>query len=227
MDIRAREGHRCGHGRTLLPLHGVSGARLWPDKPRSVTGGSGLPSVAATQPHRVVGSSRSAAPAGHTGSRRSWNTSVTGVTLAGIAASYTVDSAMQITATVPSVCRAGTGVGGDECGRDALVSPGVHDRHGSAAGDLGDEPDAWAGRQLGGVDGYEFHRCDRVTLAGIAASYTVDSAMQITAAVPSIGASAGRWRVTTAGGTGLYDPVFTIMTGLQPSGSCANTCTIP
>jgi hypothetical protein len=51
VDIQAHVRHRCGHGRTLLPLHGVSRsqspARQTPDLQ---TGGSGLFSLAATQP---------------------------------------------------------------------------------------------------------------------------------------------------------------------------------
>jgi predicted nucleic acid-binding protein len=51
VDIQAHVRHRCGHGRTLLPLHGVSRsqspARQTPDLQ---TRGSGLQALAATQP---------------------------------------------------------------------------------------------------------------------------------------------------------------------------------
>jgi hypothetical protein len=42
------------------------------------------------------------------------------------------------------------------------------------------------------------------------ASFTVDSPTQITVTVPAIPDTVGRWRVSNAGGTGLFDPVFTV-----------------
>ena len=63
-------------------------------------------------------------------------------------------------------------------------------------------------------------------------SFTVVSPTQITAVVPAGTPSPGRWRVVTAAGTAVYDPLFTVtgtptITGVSPmSGPVGSTVTI-
>jgi hypothetical protein len=60
------------------------------------------------------------------------------------------------------------------------------------------------------LTGTNFVNVSAVTLALVNASFTVDSPTQITVTVPTIPYTAGRWRVSNAGGTGLLDLFFTV-----------------
>jgi thermitase len=68
---------------------------------------------------------------------------------------------------------------------------------------------AKAGQQVV-LTGTNFVNVTAVTLAMVSASFTVDSPTQITVTVPTIPYTVGRWRVSNAGGTGLFDPIFTV-----------------
>jgi hypothetical protein len=135
---------------------------------------------------------------------------VTAVTLGGVNAGFRVDSTTQITATVPSIGFSqarwrvvnayGTGLFDPLFTVDPAPIPVIETQSASHAG---------IGQQVV-LTGTNFSGSTAVTLAGVSASFTVDSPTQITATVPDVTFTQGRWRVTNSYGTGLFDPLFTI-----------------
>jgi Subtilase family/IPT/TIG domain len=135
---------------------------------------------------------------------------VTAVSLALVNASYTVDSPTQITVTVPTIPYT--------AGRWRVTNPGgtgLYDPIFTV--DPAPVPTitamnpthAQVGQQVV-LTGTNFVGVTAVSLALVNASYTVDSPTQITVTVPTIPYTTGRWRVSNAGGTGLFDPIFTV-----------------
>jgi Domain of unknown function (DUF1929)/Concanavalin A-like lectin/glucanases superfamily/Glyoxal oxidase N-terminus/IPT/TIG domain/Galactose oxidase, central domain len=206
-----------------------------------IVSSSGVPSVAswvkvsatADRPApTVTGFAPASGPVGTTVTISGSNfTGATNVTFAGTAASFTVDSATQVTAVVPA---------GASTGRIAVTTP---DGTGTSSSDFtvttlvpsitGFTPASGATGTTVTIDGSNFTGATSVTFAGTEAGYTVDSATQITAVVPA-GASTGRIAVTTAHGTATSSADFTVtsasaptVTGFAPaSGPVGTTVTI-
>jgi len=164
-----------------------------------------------------------------------WNfTGVTAVTLGSVNATYTVNSPTQITANVP----AGTAYPQQRWRVTNANGTGVYDplftilrsspvitSISSMSGHFGDAVT---------ITGSNFAGVTAVTLGGVSATFTADSGTQITAHVPAgTPYDQQRWRVTNADGTGVYDPLFTILhemptiTGVLPmSGHVGDAVTI-
>lgn len=135
-------------------------------------------------------------------------TGATSVTFGGIAATvFTVNSATQITATVPSGATSGS------------ITVTTANGHASSATDYQVSPpptitsftpgQGTVGRTVV-INGSEFTGASALRFGGTpAASFTVDSATQITAKVPA-GAGTGPVSVTNAGGTGTSTAQFIV-----------------
>jgi hypothetical protein len=167
---------------------------------------------------RLTAVSASSAAAGSTITITGVNlTGATKVALYGVSAAFTVDSATQITATVPTI--------GVPAAHWKVTTPG-----GTAAWDPNftvTPPPAPSVTSLSAssgavgsritITGTNFTGATAVQLYGINAAFTIDSATQITATVPAIGVPAARWRVVSPSGTGLYDSAFTVTAPPPPS----------
>jgi hypothetical protein len=132
-------------------------------------------------------------------------TGVTAVTLYDYAARYTVDSPTQITAYVPD------GLPGNGRWRVTNASgTGVSSTLFTYTGPIVSTFSPLSGGAGAAVTitGANFTGATAVTLYNYPARYTVDSPTQITAYVPDGLPGNGRWRVTTAGGTGVATNVF-------------------
>jgi chitodextrinase len=135
---------------------------------------------------------------------------VSGVSLAMVNASYTVDSATQITVTVPTIPYTVGRWRVTNAGGTAVYDPVFTVDPAPVPTITAMNPThAQVGQQVV-LTGTNFVGVTAVSLAMVNASYTVDSATQITVTVPTIPYTVGRWRVTNAGGTAVYDPVFTV-----------------
>ncbi len=133
----------------------------------------------------------------------------TAVTFGGAAASFSVDSAAQITATVPAGATTGrvtvTTAGGTAASprQFTVTAPAPAPAvvfFSPAAGPVGTSVT---------IIGAGFIGATAVRFNGTAASFSVDSAVQITAAVPA-GALSGPISVTTWGGTAASAASFTV-----------------
>ncbi|HMC71032.1 MAG TPA: IPT/TIG domain-containing protein, partial [Mycobacteriales bacterium] len=135
----------------------------------------------------------------------------TGVTLGGVNAPvFHVDSASQITVTVPSTgfpqarWRVQSAYGEALLDQIFTTDPPPVPAIGSLSLSHGT-----VGTNVV-ITGSNFVGVTAVTLGGInAAAFHVDTATQITAVVPNTGFLQARWRVVNAYGTGVYDPFFT------------------
>jgi len=125
-----------------------------------------------------------------------------------VAASFTVNSATKITATVPS---------GATTGRIKVITPG-----GKAVSSskftvtAGVAPTITSFSPTSGpvgtvvtINGIDLTGATKVTFDFVAASFTVNSDTKITATVPA-GATSGRIRVTTPGGTAVSATAFKV-----------------
>jgi hypothetical protein len=125
----------------------------------------------------------------------------------GTLANFTVDSASQITATVPANATTGpitvTTPGGTATGAMAFTvipAPTITAFSPSSGG---------VGIAVT-ITGTNFGSASAVTFSGTTATYTVDSASQVTATVPA-GATTGAIAVTTPGGTATSAAAFTVI----------------
>jgi hypothetical protein len=133
---------------------------------------------------------------------------VTAVTFNGTAATFAVNSDTQITATVPAGATTGTIAVTDSEGTATsatpfTVSPATAPTITSFAPTSGPVGTTVV------VTGTGLTGATAVTFGGVAATFTVDSATQITATVPS-GAVSGPIAVTTPAGTGTSTGSFTV-----------------
>jgi subtilisin-like proprotein convertase family protein len=135
-------------------------------------------------------------------------TGVTGVTFGGIAASlFTVNSATQITATVPTGAKTGpisvttTNGSGDSLTNYQVSPPPSVTSFSPGTGKVGTTVV---------ITGANFTGATIVSFGGVpAANFTVNSATQISANVPA-GATSGPVAVTSAGGTGASAQTFIV-----------------
>ena len=155
-------------------------------------------------------------------------TGATSVTFNGVTASFTVNSATQITAIVPA---------GATTGKIAVTTP---DGTATSAADFtvipaptisGFTPTSGPVSTSVTITGAVFSGATAVTFNGVTASFTVNSDTQITALAPP-GATTGKIAVTTPGGTATSEADFTVIpaptiTSFSPtSGSVGTVVTI-
>ena len=128
------------------------------------------------------------------------------VTFNGTAATFTVNSATQITATVP----AGATTGNVVVGTPAGTSNGLNFTVTTPAPSISSlSPTSGTVGASVVITGSNFTGTTAVSFNGTAATFTVNSATQITATVPA-GATTGNVTVTTPGGTSNVVP-FTVL----------------
>ncbi|RTQ45109.1 T9SS type A sorting domain-containing protein [Hymenobacter gummosus] len=135
-------------------------------------------------------------------------TAVTGVTVNGVAATYTVNSPNQLTLTVPAGASSGLLRVTSSYGSGTLpflVLPVVSSFTPSSGGENTTSV-VLTGTGFVGVTAVKFN--------SVEATYTVNSSTQITATVPA-GATTGPLSVTTAGGTGTSSSSFTVVPGIS------------
>jgi IPT/TIG domain/Proprotein convertase P-domain len=137
-------------------------------------------------------------------------TGATAVAFHGVAATFTVNSATKITATVPSGATTGTiavttpgGTATSAASFTVTVLPAAPTVSGftPSSGPVGTTV-TLTGTGLSGATGVKFN--------GVAATFTVNSATKITATVPA-GATTGQVTVTTPGGTAASATSFTVV----------------
>ena len=144
-------------------------------------------------------------------------TGATAVKFNGVAATtFSVGSDVQITATVPSGATTGpiavtTSGGTGTSATSFTVTSGVPaptiTSFTPTSGPIGTSVT---------ITGTNFTGATSVTLRNVTATFTVNSATSVTAKVPSTGASEGKWRVTTAGGTATAAAYFYTTAGSPP-----------
>lgn len=121
-------------------------------------------------------------------------------------ASFTVDSDTKITATVPNGATTGpisvTGPGGTATSRAAFTVPGT-----PTVGGFSPSSGPFDSRVL--ITGQSYSNVSTVKFNGVSASFTINSATQVTAIVPR-GATTGPISVTNPNGTAFSDDPFTI-----------------
>src|SRR6266536_244639 len=137
------------------------------------------------------------------------------VTFNAVSASFTVNSSTKITATVPS---------GATDGRIRVTTPGGTATS-STSFDVTSPPaptissfspsSGPVGTSVT-INGSNFVNVSKVTFSNVSASFTVNSSTKITATVPS-GATDGRIRVTTPGGTATSSNSFNVTTPAAPT----------
>src|SRR6266545_5505169 len=122
------------------------------------------------------------------------------VTFNNVSASFTVNSSTKITATVPS---------GATDGRIRVTTPPAPtiSSFSPSSGPVGTPVT---------INGSNFVNVSKVTFSNVSASFTVNSSTKITATVPS-GATDGRIRVTTPGGTATSSASFNVTTPPKPT----------
>jgi endonuclease G len=139
-------------------------------------------------------------------------TNVASVTFNGTAATFTVNSSIKITATVPTGATTGTiaviAAGGIVTSSTSFTvsgSAGVPSitSFSPASGTVGTSV---------GLTGANFTSASAVKFNGTSATFTVNSSTSITATVPT-GATTGPISVTGPGGTGTSSTSFTVTTG--------------
>ncbi len=133
-------------------------------------------------------------------------TQTTGVTVGGKAATFTVNSDIQVTVTIPAGAKTGetisiTTPGGTASSKTKLaVAPAV-ESFSPSSGPVGTSVT---------ITGNSFTKATKVTFGGVAAtSFQVINDTQVDALVPT-GAVTGPIAVTTAGGTGTSASNFTV-----------------
>jgi hypothetical protein len=147
-------------------------------------------------------------------------TGATAVTFKGAAATFTLNSATQITATVPSGASSGpisvsTPAGTATSSTSFSVTSGT-----SVASISSFSPSSGTTGTTVTISGSGFTGATALTFNGAAAAFTVNSASQITATVPS-GASSGPIRITTPAGTATSSTSFSITSSTQAPPSIA------
>jgi IPT/TIG domain-containing protein len=131
----------------------------------------------------------------------------TAVAFNGTAASFSIDSGVQITATVPAGATSGTiSVTDAEGTGTSIASFTVTPPAPVVAGFLPISGPVGTSVVIAGTD---FTGATDVSFNGTSALFTEDSAIQITATVPA-GATTGSVSVTTSGGTGTSLASFTV-----------------
>src|SRR6266498_94859 len=137
------------------------------------------------------------------------------VTFNNVSASFTVNSSTKITATVPS---------GATDGRIRVTTPGgtaTSSTSFDVTSPLAPTISSFSpssgpvGTQVT-INGSNFVNVSKVTFSNVSASFTVNSSTKITATVPS-GATDGRIRVTTPGGTATSSASFNVTTPPKPT----------
>ncbi|MGQ9897983.1 MAG: IPT/TIG domain-containing protein [Acidobacteriota bacterium] len=141
------------------------------------------------------------------------NARVTAVAFNGVPATFTVNSATQITATVPAGATTGP------------ISVSTPDGTATSATDFtvfGSEPTITGFTPTSGpvgtvvtITGTNFEDVDYVDFNDTPATFTVNSATQITATVP-IGAATGPIRVSTSAGSAMSATNFTVIPRVPP-----------
>jgi uncharacterized repeat protein (TIGR03803 family) len=129
---------------------------------------------------------------------------VLGVNIGGSAATYTVVSPTEITATVPSTGKTGivkvTTEGGSAVSKTFTYKAPAVTSFKPASGPVGSQTT---------ITGANFADVTQVAFNGTSATYTVNSTTSITATVPT-GATTGSISVTTPGGTKISTAKFTV-----------------
>ena len=137
---------------------------------------------------------------------------VTAMAFNGTAASYTVNSATQIVATVPTGATTGTIKVTTSAGSATSSSAFTVTTATVPAPTISSfSPTSGAVGSSVTITGSNFTNASAVTFNGTGAAYTVNSATQITATVPT-GATSGTIKVTTPGGTATSAASFTVTT---------------
>lgn len=140
-------------------------------------------------------------------------TGATAVKFNGVAATFTVQSASQITATVPSGATTGpisvTTSGGTATSSGTFTVDGTNP---SAPSISGFTPTSGAVGTSVTINGANFTGATAVRFNGVSATFTVQSAAQITTTVPS-GATTGPISVVTPNGTAASAAPFTVGDG--------------
>ena len=135
---------------------------------------------------------------------------VTAVAFNGTAASYTVNSATQIVATVPGGATSGTIKVTTSSGSTTSSSAYTVTTATVPAPTVSSfSPTSGAVGTSVTITGTNFTNASAVTFNGTGAAYTVNSATSITATVPT-GATSGTVKVTTPGGTATSPASFTV-----------------
>jgi hypothetical protein len=137
-------------------------------------------------------------------------TGATAVKLGSLNASFTVNSATKITASVPSGAASGkwsvTAPGGTATSSATFTVTSVT----PAPTITSFSPTSGPVGSTVTITGTNFTGATSVTLRFVNATFTVNSPTQITATVPATGYPDNRWRVTTPGGTALGAAIFYI-----------------
>jgi hypothetical protein len=135
-------------------------------------------------------------------------TGATSVAFNGAAASYTVNSPTDITATVPSAATSGAisvttpgGTGSSSTSFTVIPTPAISSFT-PTSGPAGTSVD---------IQGTSFTGASSVTFNGAIASYTVNSPTDISAVVPAAATGTGPIAVTTPGGTATSSSSFTVI----------------
>jgi len=201
-----------------------SGATSGPIKV-TASGGSGSSlssfSVTTSVPAPTIGSfSPSSGPVGTSVTINGTNFSGSGfttsaVTFNNVSASFTVNSSTKITATVPSgatdgkirvTTRGGTATSSNSFDVTSPPAPTITS-FSPSSGPVGTSVT---------INGTNFVNVSKVTFSNVSASFTVNSPTKITTTVPS-GATDGRIRVTTPGGTAMSSKSFDVTTPPKPT----------
>jgi alpha-tubulin suppressor-like RCC1 family protein len=130
-------------------------------------------------------------------------TGATNVAFNGISASFTVNSATQITATAPA---------GVASGPIKVTAPGGTSTSSTSFAVISFSPAFGVTGSNVTITGSGFTGASAVSFGGISASFTVNSSTQITATVPA-SASSGPINVTVPGGTYVSGNNFVVLTG--------------
>jgi predicted outer membrane repeat protein len=140
-------------------------------------------------------------------------TGASSVAFNGASAAFTVDSDIQVTASVPSGASTGTvsittpgGTANSSTNFTFIPAPAITSFTPSSGG---------VGAAVT-IAGTGFTGASLVTFNGTSAGFSVNSDTQITATVPS-GATSGSIAVTTSGGTATSASTFTVVANLPPS----------
>src|SRR5207237_507623 len=131
-------------------------------------------------------------------------TGITSVTFNGTAASFTVNTAIEITATVPNNATTGkitvtNPAGTATSASDFNVAPQI----------TGFSPKSGVIGASVTIDGANFTGATSVKFNGVMAVYTVNTSIEMTATVPA-GATTGKISVTTPAGTGASKGNFSV-----------------
>jgi hypothetical protein len=206
--VAAKRGMAMGTGRINRVLSGgvvvVLALAIASCGGGSTGSGSGSPTPSVPT---ISGMQPSSGPEGSTVAVNGTNfTGASAVSFNGMVATFAVNSATQITATVPT---------GATTGKVSVTTPnGAATSSGNftvttAPSITSFAPTSGPAGTSVVITGANLTGATALTLNGTAATYTVNSATQITATVPS-GATTGKFSVTTPGGTASSSSNFTV-----------------